>query len=170
MPDSIRSFSDWEWARIEAIAAGRKARNRGAKGREGATDTRGEVIGVAAEVALGLALGRSIDEVFRVVDTPAKSPGWHWTAGGLRLRVQGTDRPGHLIERVTRAKADAYVLAHVKPDTRTVNLVGWVDRPALVAAPRKTTTGPGWELTSYWVRLSDLDLMSRLWDRTMAAA
>lgn len=168
MSRNVWTFDPGEWARIEAIALGRKSRNR-SRGAEGTTDVRGEIMGVAAEIALGLAAGLAPEQAWAAASSIQPNPGWHARINGRTVRVQGTDRPGHLIERKTRAKADAYVLAHVKPEDRTVNLVGWVDRPTLLASTVKTTRGRDWTITSYWVRLGDLHLMSRLWGEEAAA-
>lgn len=155
-------LTDEEWARASAIAKNRVDRHKG-KGSKGAASLRAQEIGVAAEVAFGLAAGLDSDAVWASASADKRTPGWHYTMDGTTIRIQGTDRPGHLIERVEQAKAEVYVLAYVKPEELTVALLGWYPREELRRAETRTTSGPGWTLTSYWVRASDLLWMSRLW-------
>lgn len=165
------AFTDEEWGRIAAIAKGRVDRNaKRGRGREGAASLRAQEIGVAAEVAFGLAAGIAAADVWRAAASPAPTGGWHYTLDGTTVRVQGTDRPGHLVERVSQAKAEVYVLCYCKPEERTVSLIGWVPRDELVRARVDTRSGPGWTLTSYWVPSGDLLWMSRLWTVLAVAA
>lgn len=162
-------LTDEEWARVTAVAKARMDRNRGG-GREGRASLAAQEIGVAAEVAFGLAAGMDPAAVWDAAASPSRTPGWHYVMDGTTIKVQGTDRPGHLIQRVSSARAEIYVLGYVKAAERSVSFLGWVPRHDIVNAERRTTTGPGWEITSYWVRANDLEWMSRLWRLLEVAA
>lgn len=119
-----------------------------------------DYLGVAGEDAwIRWCHGRGVDPGPR---PEKRTPGYQFTTKGVKVKVQCSRTPGHLLVKTTRVAADVYVLAAFDDASRQATLLGWTFASTVREAPTKSYSKGTYSVISHAVRVRDLHPMATL--------